>query len=144
MRINPISEHEASSQASAFRNWPRGIYDFEVERAFDKVSATGNDMIELVLKVYNKEGHSRLVYDYLVASEATAYKLRHFANTTGMLKQYEAGELAAEDCIGKSGQCQLYVKKDKKGQYPDKNAVSDYVPKVAGLAQSMPDDDLPF
>lgn len=151
MRFKPMTEAAADTQASAFRLWPRGIYDFEVSEAKDRISASGNAMIELNLTVYNKEGHTRKVYDYLIDSEKTGYKVRHFASSVGMTKEYEAGELDAEALIGKSGKLQLYIKKDKEKHFPDKNSVSDYVPVVPGAPliesrapEDMQDDEIPF
>lgn len=150
MRFTPISEAAAKTQASTFGLWQRGIYDFEVTEAKDRISASGNAMIELNVTVYNKEGHTRKVYDYLIDSEKTGYKVRHFASSVGLSKEYENGELDAEALIGKSGKLQLYIKKDKAGVYPDKNAVSDYVPVVPGaplIASRAPeelDDEIPF
>lgn len=150
MKFTPMSEAAARTQASAFGLWPRGIYDFEVSEAKDRISASGNPMIELNVTVYNKEGHTRKVYDYLIDSEKTGYKVRHFASSVGMTKEYESGELDASALVGKAGKLQLYIKKDKKGAYPDKNAVSDYVPVVPGaplIASSAPedmDDEIPF
>lgn len=145
MKVTPISEADANAAGL----WKRGLVDFEVTDAKEKLSKAGNDMIELLVKVYNAEGKSRTLFDYLVSSEATAYKVRHFAAATGMLPQYEKGELRALDCVGKTGRCQMGIDKGKNG-YPDRNNISDYAVKVGGepLIASMSteelDDDIPF
>jgi len=152
MRFEPMTDNAADTQANAFRLWKRGLYDFEVVEAEDRTSKAGNDMVELQVRIYNQEGRSRVIFDYLVATEATGYKIRHFASATGMLAQYEKGELDAKQMLGKTGRCQLGIQKDKQGLYPDKNIINDYVPKVAGgesgvssapAADEM-DDEIPF
>lgn len=155
MKVTPISDNAAHTQANAFRCWPRGLYDFEVLTAIDKVSGAGNDMVELELRVYNTEGKERTVKDWLVSSEGMAYKLRHFASATGMLPQYERGELKSSEMPGKTGRCQLGIEAGKQvpgtnDKYPDKNKVQDYAPTVAGgktpLIASVADmdDEVPF
>lgn len=144
MKVAPISESEAIAPGLL----KRGLYDFEVIEATEKLSSTGNDMIELLNKVYDTEGRSRLLKDWLVETEGMAYKTRHFATTTGTLKDYEKGELRAADLVGKVGRCQVGIEKDKKLLYPDKNKIQDYVPASGKLVASVPDpqmdDEIPF
>lgn len=139
MKFKPISEKEAMEAGL----WPRALHDFEVIDALEKVSRTGNDMIELNVAVFNSEGTKhRKLFDYLVDSEKTQYKVRHFASATGLLKEYEAGELKAEDCKGKTGRCQLAIKAAENG-YPAKNVIADYIPVVPGaplIASKAPED----
>lgn len=130
MKVTPMTDKAADDQAKAFGLWPRGLYDFEVVEAKERVSKAGNDMIELVVKVYNPEGRYRQIFDYLVETDATGYKLRHFAKAVNLLAQYEKGELSADDCVGRTGRCQLAIKKDNNGVYPDKNVIQDYEPVV--------------
>lgn len=149
MRVTPISEKDA--EEAGLRK--RGLYDFEVLEAAEKLSSKGNEMIELNVKLYDTEGHSFWLYDYLVSSDGMAYKVRHFSAATGLLPKYEKGELTAADCIGKTGRCQLGIEPAKNG-YRAKNKIEDYVPLVAGapLIASMSakdvakelDDDIPF
>lgn len=149
MKFTPINESAAHTQANAFRLWPRGLYDFEVLEALDRCSQSGNDMIELHLKVTNAEGKARVIYDYLVNTEGMAYKIRHFASATKQLETYDKGELTANDCLHMSGQLQLGIQKGKDG-WPDKNVVNDYVPVVPGAplikskAPEEMDDEIPF
>lgn len=126
--------HKTEAEITAAGLWPAGEYDFEVKDAAEKESKTGNDMIELQVNVFDAEGNRTTIFDYLVHTEKAAYKVRHFAEATGMLTQYESDEMNAHDCVYKSGRCKIIIKKDKDGQYPDKNAISDYV-KAAETAQ---------
>jgi hypothetical protein len=102
-------------------------------------------MVELIVAVVDKDGKSRKIYDWLVSTEGSAYKIRHFAEATGMLKQYEAGELPASAMKGKTGRCEVVIKKSD--GYPDKNAISDYLGTSDGSAAKTPalvDDGIPF
>jgi hypothetical protein len=106
-----------------------GVYPFEVMTAEDKVSKTGNEMIELKLNVFsdNQEAH---VFDYLL--EKMAFKLRHFAEATGLISDYEVGSLDALACMGKVAYVKIGIDKGN-GSFPPKNVVLDYVKaEVAG------------
>lgn len=121
MKFTPKTEKEIA-EANLLSE---GEYDFEIIGAEDKVSSRGNDMIYLKLKVFADDGGFKFVDDYLL--EAIEYKLRHAAEGTGLLEKYETGHLLASDFLGKCGKVKLVIQKDKNGQYPDKNAVKDYV-----------------
>lgn len=145
MKVTPISEKEAAE--AGLRQ--RGIYDFEVLEADDQISSAMNEMIKLNVKLFDKEGNSFRLFDYLVSSKGMAYKVRHYASATGQLPQYENGDLRAEDQVGKTGQCQVGIQAAKNG-FPAKNVVSDYVPIVPGapliasMSDAEMDDEIPF
>jgi len=146
MKFTPISEADAATAGL----WPSKIYDFEVIESADETSNAGNEMIKLNVAIFNDEGKHRKIFDYLVASEKTQYKVRHFAAATGLLPLYEKGELRAEDCMHKTGRCQVRLEPAAKG-YPAKNTIGDYVPVVAGAPliaskapEEMQDDEIPF
>ncbi len=46
----------------------------------------------------------------------------------GLTAQYQAGELLAEDFVGRTGKAKVAIEKDKSGQYPDRNRIEDYLP----------------
>lgn len=123
MQFKPYSDKEISEM----NLWPKGEYDFEFGAAEEKVSSSGNDMIVVEVKLYNAEGRSRMVTDFLLPTEAMAYKLKHACEAVGLLDSYEAGTLNAVDLTGRGGRCKLGIQSDKKGQYPDKNVINDYV-----------------
>jgi hypothetical protein len=105
--------------------WPIGEYSFEVIEGADKHSKSGNEMIELKVKVYNDNGGYRIFTDYLL--ESMAFKLRHAAECCDLLDNYEQGHLMGADFVGKAGVLKIKIEKDKSGQYPDRNAIGDYV-----------------
>ena len=153
MRFEPKSEKDIAEGGLL----PLGNYDFEVQEAEEKVSKTGNDMIELKMRVYDNEGQGRTIFDYLVSTDGGAYKIRHFAYAVGLGESYERGELQASNLHGCTGKAKVFIKKDKSGQYPDRNAIADYLPPANGstapnnTAVPRPpykaaelDDDIPF
>jgi hypothetical protein len=127
---------KTDKEIAADRLLPAGNYPFEIlPRATlgtreietgDTVSKSGDDMILLVVKVFNGEGRGRVVLDYLTAR--TAKKLRGAAIACGLLAEYDAGSISGEAFIGKTGMLKLSVEKDKTGRYADKNAVAAYLP----------------
>ena len=117
MRIVPKSQEEIDLEGLL----EKGVYDFEVLKAEDKLSKKGNEMIHIKLKVFHGEGF-QFVDDYLM--EAMSYKLRHFCDETGLIDRYESGELNAADCIGRTGKVKIDI--EPAGEFPAKNIVKDY------------------
>ncbi len=150
MKYQPKTEKQIIEEGLA----PAGIYSFEVYEAADKTSKTGNDMIELKLRLFDHEGTSRgMVTDYLL--EKLAYKLRHAAVACGLEDVYNNGELTATDFKDKMGEVKIRIQEDKEGKYPAKNVVADYVvkketangePPAGHPANEAPpfDPDIPF
>lgn len=153
MRITPKSEKEIAEAGL----WAEGTYEFEIVDAEDYVSKTsGREMIKLSVKLHRDDGATMMVDDYLMDGERTAYKIRHFAEAVGMLPAYERGNLDPRDMLNRAGQCKVRIQKDKSGQFPDKNGITDYV-KPTGSAAAAPvqrqrqpapagdiDDEIPF
>lgn len=147
MRFTPKTDAEIA-QANLL---PAGEYDYEVVSAAEKTSKTGNDMIELRLRIFAGESERSLT-DYLL--EAMPAKLKHFCDSHGMSQHYTNGTLHARDCEMLMGRCKVGVEKDRAGKYPDKNRVIDYVVgrTVSASANGVPtfpdtgvsDGDIPF
>lgn len=147
MQFKPKTEDEIKMDGLA----KDGDYDFEVLDAQDQTSKKGNAMIALKLGIYSGDAVRWHVYDYIL--EAMAHKLRHFCDSVGLLDKYQGGTLSASDCVGRAGKCRLVVQEDKKGQYPPKNSVDDYIQRPAkplhvtppqAKAQPGEGDDIPF
>lgn len=100
-----------------------GVYPFEILSATDEISKTGNEMIKLKLNVFSEDREVH-VFDYLL--EKMAFKLRHFAEATDMLADYEAGKINAWHCVDKVGYCKLAIDQGN-GEFPAKNVVKDYL-----------------
>lgn len=136
MRFEPKTDEELAKEAAARGPLPAGVYDFEVLEADNAVSKSGNDMIAMVLTVYDDDGRTRKVKDWLLPS--IPHKLKRAAYTCGLGKSYEAGMLDAEDFRGRPGKVKLKVERDVTGKYADKNAVQDYVMPDAASAHRAP------
>jgi hypothetical protein len=99
-------------------------YPATVTKAVDKVSKSGNEMIEITLSVFADDGTSRFVTDYLMA--AMMHKLFHFAEATGLMDAYSEGTICASDCEGREVFVKLGID-PAKGEFAAKNVVKDYI-----------------
>lgn len=155
MRFEPKNEvtlEKEKAELASKRLMKYGtICDCEVVNAADEISSKQNEMIHLTLRVFTPDGDEKIFDDYIVSS--MEFKLRHAADTFGILEKYEMGMLEAADFFNKSGKCKMGIQRDKTGQYPDKNVISDYVKRSAesapavqnkSSAQTMIDDEVPF
>lgn len=151
MKFQPKTEKEIAEEGLL----PAGEYPFEISQAEETVSKAGNEMIKLLVRVFREDGTFVLVNDYLL--EAIAYKLLHICKATGLENAYNAGELKAEDFVGKTGMLKLKIRKDETGNYPDQNNIADYIVPKDGVAEIVPkgsnkaaeageilDDEIPF
>lgn len=142
--FQPKSEEEVLNLLKA------GEYAFQVKHAENAVSKKGNQMIKLIISIWDDNGREREITDYLM--EAIAYKLRHFCDTVGLEDKYQAGQFDAADCVNRSGKCKIRI--EESDGYPPKNAVQDYVKSdksdqtTAQAPQEVDDDfdtsDIPF
>lgn len=123
MKITPRTEEYFKS-----RNlMDPGVYNFIVLKAEEKKSKTsGDEMIELVLKVIDMNGREHKVFDYLMDKEPMDYKIRHIYECADLLSKYESGDISASDLINVKGKVKVTIRKDKTGHYGDKNTVLDY------------------
>lgn len=143
MRFTPKSEEEIQAEQEKFKPL-KGIFDFEVLEASDQISAKGNDMIRIKLCVFRPTGGEQHTYDYLL--EAMAFKFKHFCDATGLEDKYSVGEITSYDCMGKTGQVELRLEKDDKGN--DRSVVKDYIKRIAVRTAAQVskdlDDEIPF
>jgi hypothetical protein len=108
MNFKPPTEDDI--QASGV--WPSGPYSFVILEAEEKLSASkGNPMIELRVEVSRRDGKKRVVRDYLLPQRQQ--KLLNAAKACGVLETYNAGQLAPDDFIGKSGTLRLSVQRSR-------------------------------
>lgn len=123
MQFKPKSEKDLAADGL----WPNQIVDFEVLEAEDTESRAGDPMVKMKIKVFNEQGGTRTVYEYLLGTEKMQWKVRAFCAATGLLDQYETGVLEAVEMEGRTGKAKLIIQEDKTGQYGDKNAIGAYV-----------------
>lgn len=151
--ITPMSEEELN----AFDLIEEGIYDFEVLKAERKISKSGNHMAQLQLNVWDKNGKSNVVFDYLVFSSVKfcVRKVRHFCEAAGIIEDFEKGTIR-EELEGLCGKVSIGVQESLPnptgGYYPSKNVVIDYVTKDNAQQSNdkkteedpFPGEDIPF
>lgn len=128
MRFKPVSSEVADANNGSFAPWPAGEYNFEVTDAEDTESkSSGMEMIKLTLTIFDREGKSRKVFDYLTGDDRVQWKVRHFAEATGLVKNYEMGDLEAHHCQSRQGLCRIRIRPARDG-YDAQNQVGDYIP----------------
>lgn len=146
-------EAERAERLKQFAPWEKGEYAFEVMFAEDKLSKASNkEMIEIVVRIWNKAGEMRELKDWLTTG--FMHKLKHFCQTTNLMELYESGTLRAGQCMYKTGTLLLGVEKGKPdgkgGMFPDRNNVVDYIAKpseskaLVSDAKEEFDKDVPF
>ena len=107
---------------------PAGEYDAFTRTAKDKVSKSDNEMIELMLSVWDGQGNETMVFDYLL--DAMPLKLRHFCIAAGIEEAYQAGELTAELCQEHNVRVKLKIDEGSSA-WPRSNKVVDYLAPAA-------------
>jgi hypothetical protein len=148
--FNPMTDEELENAGLL----EPGVYDFEVAKASQKISKSGNPMAELTLNVWNKDGKQHGVFDYLVFSNVplNIRKVKHFCDATGLQEEYKKGAIPTE-LARYCGKVQINIQEEKPnpngGMYPRKNIVVDYVMTEKGAVkhetQDIPlNDDVPF
>jgi len=141
MRFQPKSDEELQKEESKRMLWDKGVYSYEIIpyvtfgtktiQTCDTKSSAGNDMLVLVVKLFNDDGRESVVVDYITS--AMGFKFKHVAYANGLGSQYDTGELHAIDFVGKCGKAKVGVSKGKakddgSGEnYPDKNCINDYL-----------------
>ena len=127
----PMTEEELN----AFPVIEEGIYDFEVLKSERQTSEAGNAMAKLQLNVWDKNGKSSMIFDYLVFSSVKfcTRKIKHFCESAGIPEDYLKG-IVREELERLCGKVHIGIQEstpNKKtgGYYPSKNVVIDYVTK---------------
>lgn len=122
MKFEPRSKEELSNLL------PEGVYDACITKAEEKTSKTSQaPMLVLDLEIYDAEGRPRSVTDRLIFMDKTMFKIHNFCECAGLMDQYNAGDLSARDCEGKSVTVKIVRKEDE--NFGDKNEVKKYVVK---------------
>lgn len=141
-------------QESAFKERKiisEGDYDFQVSMAVEKISKSGNEMIELILDVYDQDGNKYKVWDYLVSTPKALFKIKNFCEAVGLGDKFKSNELTADECVDMHGRCHVGVR-PATGEYKESNNVDYYIESKAKLApvsnekpvDDLEDSDIPF
>lgn len=104
-------KYTSSNEASKSYHLPAGDYDVTIVEASETVSrSTGADMIKLTLEAEASDGSTTKVFDYLVASPSSAWKIDAFRRALGHeVIQGEPVELHADDLVGRTLRARLKV-----------------------------------
>ena len=131
-----LNKNVNTEQRDEFPVLQPGEYDFEVENATHKKSASsGNDMWEVELKFEQKDGPDVKIWEYFleVAEDWANDKFVNFFNCIGISFD-DTDDM--KKAIGEVGKAKVKIEKGKNG-YSDRNKVTYWIPKKSG-------DDLPF
>ena len=128
-----------------------------IKSVFGHSKRTGNPMITLTLKVWDKTGNQGLITDYLMISDKNfaLRKIRHFCFSNGLQEAYERGGFNADECEGRCGKLIIGIEKGQPREdnpnesYPDKNKAVDYISSNGAEKKQQAegeklDDDIPF
>jgi hypothetical protein len=151
----PLTEQEAMQER--FQLLKEGEYDAVIAASLDKVSASsGNPMMDMTIQVYDENGKGYDVRDFLVFTKGMMWKVVHFADSAGLLEQYESGKLCSEVAVGNRVRVKIVIEegseipKDKlKGKpigtkYSSKNKVEDYIKRSEHKTSAKKTTDDPF
>lgn len=155
-----VSEEEAMQER--FQILKEGEYDGYIELSEDKVSQnSGNQMMEMTLTLFDSEGKSHQIKDYLVFTKKMMWKVIHCAESAGLSEEYKLKKFCSETVKGKRIRAKIGIESGKLipdeklngkpygSKYPDKNKVEDYIKRIQN-SPSLPtdndavDDDVPF
>ncbi len=156
-----MTESEANQER--FQLLKPGEYDAVIAKSEDKVSASsGNPMMDITLHVYDEQGTPHNVRDFMVFTKSMMWKVIMFANSAGLLKEYEEGKLCSEVAIDHNVRVKVSIEEGSEiaidklqgkpfgTKYPAKNKIDEYVKKedqklLLKLEEHDPfeDDDLP-
>lgn len=156
-----LSEEEAMQER--FQILKEGEYDGYIELSEDKVSQnSGNPMMAMTLTLFDTEGKSHQVKDYLVFTKSMLWKVIHCADSAGLSEEYKLKKFCSDAVKGKRIKAKIGIEagnlipddklngKPYGSKYPDKNKVEDYIKRIPVNAPSLPtdsdteDDDVPF
>lgn len=158
---------EKDAMAERFQLIKEGEYDAMVSHSVDKRSSTGNPMMEMTLTIYNANGSTHEIRDYLVFTKTMMWKVIGFCQAANLMEIYEAGKLCSKEVKNCHVRAKVGLESGKEipedklngkplgSKYPDKNKIEHYV-KIMDEnnlnkknlkkeeADSFVDDDLPF
>lgn len=109
--FTPMTEEEIN----AFNLMDEGVYDFQVVKSTRKLSKSSNNpMAELSLNIWDKEGKTHLVFDYLVFSSVplNIKKVKHFCDATGLAEVYKTGKMP-EELENLSGKVEIGIQEEQ-------------------------------
>jgi hypothetical protein len=107
--------------------FPKGEYQYIIKECSERESKKFVPMFEVILRINDKTGKSKIITDYILFDDAFDWKLRHICYSCGLHEKYETGNIEAHEFEGKQGIAKVGIQVDKQGQYKDKNCILDYI-----------------
>lgn len=153
---------EAEAMQERFQLLPDGEYGAVIDDSIDRNSKSGNPMMEVTLSVYDRNGKSHTVKDYLVFTRGMLWKVIHCAESAGLIEEYKNKKFCSDVLRGCNVKVRISTEKGAEipleklngkpagSRYSDKNKVEDYLNNNGNVKQdvvkdeSFIDDDLPF
>jgi hypothetical protein len=148
MNFTVLNEAELKAQRGTIEP---GECDFEVVVAEETTSkASGQPMLKLQLKVWDKNGREGFVFDYITAD--AQWKIKNLCDAIGHSDLYLSGTVHQGSLVGQCGKAMIKIQEDKTGKYGPSPKVKYYIEPGAAKAKSandLPpfdkgDEDIPF
>jgi hypothetical protein len=144
-----LGYNRITEEQDKMRNiFDKGEYHFTVDSAEEKPCKNGINKMLVVTLILTNENRTLKVTDWIMLDmENFEFKLRHFADTCGLIGEYDANLLEAKDFIGKSGIAKVYISEyEKDNEIIKTNRISDYVKRNKTVLQQddFINDDVPF
>lgn len=96
---------------------PPGLYRAKIEEVNEKTSSAGNEMLEVVLEISRGDHKGARLWDYVVLTEAAAWKLKQFLQAVGLVSgKKERGTLDTSKIVGTEVQVRVKNETDDSGE----------------------------
>lgn len=113
----------------ARRCLPEGEYEAVVEKVVEHVAKeSGNVGRKMSIRVYHNDT-TVVLFDYLMAGEKAAWKIREFAKALGQVEAFDAGTFEPLDCQGCN--VRVLLKIEDNGDFGEQNRVGKYLPTLS-------------
>lgn len=147
---------EEQAMAERFQLMKEGVYEAVVHTSMDTLSkGSNNNMMDMTLRVFDEQGKEHDIRDFLVFTKGMMWKIIHFAESAGLMNEYNAGKLCSAIVVDKVVKVKVSIEKGKeipadklKGKapgtcYSDKNKIEDYVSNEDN-DNKIKEDEIPF
>lgn len=102
--FNPLSDEQLEELNRPFEP---GMANFEIIKAENKQSQSGNNMIVVEMRAWDKNGTERKIKDHLVLTDRAMFKLKNFCEAIGLLSSYQKGTINTYELVGKRGKAAI-------------------------------------
>ena len=106
-----MSPEEAEQER--FQLLKEGEYDAVVLSSEDKQSSTGNPMMDVMLTVYDADGRTHNVRDFIVLTRSMMWKVISCADSAGILPEYNQGRFCSNTLINKNVRVKIGIEEGR-------------------------------